>query len=277
MANTRQSEDEPYVIRTGDFQDVSLERSVERPALRPASAWLPWSLFLVLLGSAVAGGLVYGLPLYQELEERRTAAERFEAQLKEANQHVTALQLDRDTLSADKARLAAELAEKAAAEKAVVDAAERLRDQLGEAFQEEIKKGEAEVRVVNAQPIIDVSDGVLFDLGKAELNERGQAILQRLGEILAKLDGMLVQVGGHSDTATISGKLAQTIATSWELTSARATSVVRYLQEQAKIPGARLVAAGFSAYRPVASNGSTSGRRKNRRIEIALLALPDKS
>ncbi|MEZ0313035.1 MAG: OmpA family protein [Myxococcota bacterium] len=275
MASPRQTEDEPYVIRTGDFQDVSLER----PALQPAKTSVPWTLILlaVLLTAAAVTGAYYGLPLYRELEERRVAAERFETQLKETNQQITALQLEKATLDAEKTRLTGELAEKAAADKAVVDEAQRVADELGALLQEEIKKGEAEVRVVNARTIVDVSDGVLFDLGKAELNERGKGILQRLGETLTKVDGKVVQVGAHSDTPTISGKLAQTFATSWELSSARATSVVRFLEEQVKIPGARLVAAGFSAYRPVASNGSSSGRRKNRRIEIALLPLPDKS
>jgi chemotaxis protein MotB len=251
---------------------------LERPALRPASAWpgvLVVFLLVLLLGSAACGAY-FGVPLYRELQERRAAAERFEAQFKEANQQITALQLEKATLDADKTRLANELAEKAAAQKGMADEAERQGDQLGEVLQEEIKKGEAEVRVVNAQTIVDVSDGVLFDLGKAELNERGKAVLQRLGEILVKMDGKVLQIGAHADTAKISGTLAKTFATSWELSSARATSVVRYLEEQAKIPGARLVAAGFSAHRPIARNDSSSGRRKNRRIEITLLPLPEK-
>lgn len=275
MGNTTQSQDEPpYVIRTGDFQDVS----VERPALQPARVGVPWALLLVVLfvGSAAAGAYC-GLPLYWELQERRAAAERLATQLKEANQQITALQLEKVALDADKTRLAGELAEQAAAQKAVADEAQRLADQLSEALQAEIKQGEAQVRVVEARTVVDVSDGVLFDLGKAELNDRGKAVLQRLGDVLAKVDGKVMQIGAHTDAAKISGKLAKTFPTSWELSSARATSVVRYLEEQAKIPGSRLVAAGFSANRPVASNGSSNGRRKNRRIEIALLPLPAKT
>ncbi len=275
MATPRQTEDEPYLIRTGDFQDVSLER----PALQPAKG--STSVALILLGVVLAvgagTGAYYGLPLYRELQERRAAAERFDAQMKEANLQITGLQLEKSSAEADKARLAGQIADKAAAEKAVADEAERLANELGGTLVEEVKRGEVEVRAVNAQTIVDVSDGVLFDLGKAELNDNGKAIMQRLGESLVKLDGKVVRVGCHTDTPIISGKLAKTFPTSWELSSARATSVVRYLEEQAKIPGARLVAVGFSAYRPVASNGSSSGRRKNRRIEIALMPLADKS
>jgi chemotaxis protein MotB len=276
METRSQSDDEPpYVIRTGDFQDVSLER----PALaRPSGggAWaVVWVAILVVAAASV--GAYFGLPLYRELQQRRAAAEHFDAQLQAANQQIVDLQLEKTTLEAAKAGLAKELADKAAAQKAVADEAEQLGHQLSEVLQDEIKKGEAQVRVVNAQTVLDVSDGVLFDLGKAELNERGKVVLQRVGEVLAKMDGKLVQIGAHTDTPKISGKLAKTFATSWELSSARATSVVRFLEEQAKVPGARMIAAGFSAYQPVASNSSSSGRRKNRRIAITLLPLPEKS
>ena len=61
------------------------------------------------------------------------------------------------------------------------------------------------------------------------------------------------------------------LTTNWELSTARATNVVRYFQERGKIPGTRLAAAGFAEFRPSASNASEEGRRKNRRIEILLV------
>lgn len=59
--------------------------------------------------------------------------------------------------------------------------------------------------------------------------------------------------------------------TNWELSTARATNVVRFLQESGNIPGERLVAMGFAQYRPAASNASASGRQQNRRIELVLI------
>jgi len=59
--------------------------------------------------------------------------------------------------------------------------------------------------------------------------------------------------------------------TNWELSAARAITVVRYLSEQQGVPGRQLVAAGFARFRPVASNRTQEGRARNRRIEIAVL------
>jgi chemotaxis protein MotB len=77
---------------------------------------------------------------------------------------------------------------------------------------------------------------------------------------------------GHTDgTRIVSSTTQEKFPTNWELSTARATNVVRFLQEQGKVPGAELVAVGFAEFRPVASNASAEGRRKNRRIEIVLV------
>jgi chemotaxis protein MotB len=69
--------------------------------------------------------------------------------------------------------------------------------------------------------------------------------------------------------------LRERYPTNWELSAARATNVVRHLQEKARLPGERLVASGFAQYRPAASNRSQAGRRQNRRIEIVLVPKTD--
>ena len=66
-------------------------------------------------------------------------------------------------------------------------------------------------------------------------------------------------------------KRASKFPTNWELSVARATNVVRFLQEKAKVPGERLVASGYGEFHPVASNKSSAGRARNRRIEILLV------
>jgi chemotaxis protein MotB len=82
----------------------------------------------------------------------------------------------------------------------------------------------------------------------------------------------IVQIGGHTDSArVVSPELVERYPTSWELSTARATNVVRFLREHSKLPGGRLLAAGFAEYRPAASNRSDKGRQKNRRIEIVLV------
>jgi Flagellar motor protein len=66
------------------------------------------------------------------------------------------------------------------------------------------------------------------------------------------------------------GKLAAQYPTNWELSVARATSVVRFLAEKAKVPAQKLAASGCGEHQPIASNKTSAGRARNRRIEILL-------
>jgi len=156
---------------------------------------------------------------------------------------------------------------------AALEAVKTLQDALSKSLVEEVETGEIRVSQRNGLLVVDVSDKVLFAIGEAELSERGQEVISRLAESLKALPNQAVfQVGGHTDNQPIkSEEVKANFPTNWELSAARATNVVRFLEETAKIPGSRLVAAGFSEYRPVASNKKATGRSKNRRIEIALL------
>jgi len=84
------------------------------------------------------------------------------------------------------------------------------------------------------------------------------------------MDDKQIQVSGHTDSHPISEKLATQFPTNWELSTARAVNVVRFLQEKANVPAKNLVATGYGEYHPIASNKSSSGRARNRRIEILL-------
>jgi len=117
-------------------------------------------------------------------------------------------------------------------------------------------------------------DEVLFDSGEATLKPAGIAVLGKIGSVLAKAGDRRVEVQGHTDNVPIAGALAKRFPTNWELSAARATNVVRFLQEEAKIDPTRLSAAGYAEFRPKASNDTDGGRRQNRRIEILLVPLP---
>ena len=82
-----------------------------------------------------------------------------------------------------------------------------------------------------------------------------------------------MRVEGHTDATPISPERAEQFPTNWELSTARATTVVRFLEEQG-IPGERLAALGFGEHRPLADNGTAIGRRRNRRIELVLTRAP---
>lgn len=79
-----------------------------------------------------------------------------------------------------------------------------------------------------------------------------------------------IQVSGHTDDQPISERLRDRYPTNWELASARAMNVVRFLEEKAGVPGRRLVAAAYGPHEPISSNRTAKGRARNRRIEIVL-------
>lgn len=107
---------------------------------------------------------------------------------------------------------------------------------------------------------------VLFPSGRAELRSEAAAVLLPMIELLEATPNRIV-VEGHTDTAPVTGGR---YSSNWELSMARAYSVIRFLQANG-IPASRLAGAGFGEFQPVAPNDTAEGRAKNRRIEISLL------
>ena len=95
-------------------------------------------------------------------------------------------------------------------------------------------------------------------------------MLSRVGAVLARVEDKQIQVAGHTDGAPISARLAERYPSNWELSTSRATNVVRFLEEKAHVPPRRLVASGHGPFHPIASNATPAGRARNRRIEILL-------
>jgi len=91
--------------------------------------------------------------------------------------------------------------------------------------------------------------------------------------ILKDVKDKRIQIEGHTDNVPIVSALKKRFPTNWELSTARATEVVRYLQEQGGLDPKLLSATGYAEYQPVAANDTDEGKRKNRRIEIVLLPL----
>ncbi len=169
-------------------------------------------------------------------------------------------------------KLSSELERTIAEREAAQQALETARTELVQQLQAEIQRGDVFVRLRGSDLVVDVSDKVLFDPGEAEIKEGGREVLEQVAQTLRRVPGRVFQVGGHTDsTAIVSKDVREKYPTNWELSAARATTVVRYLSEQQGVPGKQLVAAGFARFRPVASNHTQTGRARNRRIEIAVL------
>ena len=176
-------------------------------------------------------------------------------------------------LSAKNAEIAALKQEKELAvqekEKSIAEMKKTYNSLVGE-MNEEIKKGEITITQLKDKLSVNMVEKILFDSGSAEIKKDGKKVIDRVAEILVKVTDKQIRVEGYTDNVPISSRLASKFPTNWELSTARATTVARYLQDKGIDPKL-LSAAGYSGYRPVAANDSDEGRARNRRIEISLI------
>ena len=131
-----------------------------------------------------------------------------------------------------------------------------------------IEDSQIKVAVDSRGLIITISsDVVLFAPGSATLQAGGQRVLDRLASQLAALPNQIT-VEGHTDDVPISG----TYPSNWELSTARASSVLRSFIERHGLPASRGSATGYADQKPIASNDTAKGRAQNRRVEIIVVA-----
>src|SRR5581483_4861437 len=127
------------------------------------------------------------------------------------------------------------------------------------------------IREANDKLAINIVDRVLFPSGQATLTAEGTQVLEKVGRVLQTVPGQRIQIEGHTDNREISPGLKKTFASNWELSTARATEVVKYFLAHSHLPAERLLAVGRADTVPVATNTTEEGRQQNRRIEILLL------
>jgi chemotaxis protein MotB len=156
--------------------------------------------------------------------------------------------------------------QKAAAEQATLNQAEKQIEQAltGKGLQDAVTFRQE----VRGLVVTVVSDNVLYPVGSAVLEPEGRAVLDALAPALAHLPND-VSVEGHTDNQPIVGGGAY--PTNWELSTARATAVVRYLIDAHGLVASRLAAAGYADTRPIVPNTSASNQGLNRRVEIVVL------
>lgn len=189
-----------------------------------------------------------------DLQGKLDAADAQSAQLSK--------QLD-DAQAARRQLEAAKAAELAAAKKSYDDMQAGLKDQIA--------AGQIQISQLKGKLTLNMVDQILFDSGSAEVKKDGEKVLDKVGEALNKIQDKDIRIEGHTDDKPISAALRGKFPTNWELSTARATAVTRYLIDHAHVDPARLVAAGYGEFRPKASNDTPEGRAQNRRIEIILV------
>ena len=146
-------------------------------------------------------------------------------------------------------------------------------ENLMKEMKEEIDKGEIKITQAVDRLSVNMVEKILFDSGKAEIKPEGIKILGRVGNILKGITDKQIKIEGHTDNVKIGQRIKEKYPTNWELSTGRATNVVRYLQDKVGIDPKLLSAAGYSEYKPIAANDTTEGRAQNRRMEIVLLPL----
>lgn len=227
---------------------------------------------IILAGLLVAGCVSTGThtQALTELEEARKAAAQtaaaFESFKKQAATEADSL---KKHLADANTRIAAMEQERAAKE-AEIQRLTRTHTELSKALESEIAKGDIKIKQVRDRLTINMVDRVLFDSGQAQVKPAGLKVLKQVSDILKKVTDKQIRIEGHTDSVPIGVKLKDRFPTNWELSTARATSVVRYLIEEGGIDRGNLSAVGYANTRPVAGNETEEGRTANRRIEIVL-------
>lgn len=129
------------------------------------------------------------------------------------------------------------------------------------------KTDELSVEMKNGKVYVSMTDKLLFKSGSATVEDKGKQAIKSLADVFNKNFDIDIAIEGHTDNVPI--KTSQ-YRDNWDLSVARATSIVRILTEEYKVDPKRLTASGKGEYFPVASNDDLEGRAKNRRTEIIL-------
>jgi chemotaxis protein MotB len=140
---------------------------------------------------------------------------------------------------------------------------------LEDRLSQEIKDKQVRLEMMEKGLVITFVADVLFDSGKDKIKAEAYASLDKVARVLNEnVPDLNVGIEGHTDNEPIkySGWKSN-----WELSSARALSVLHYLVDEKGVSGARISADAYGEYRPVASNDTREGRSLNRRVEVVIL------
>lgn len=126
---------------------------------------------------------------------------------------------------------------------------------------------ELSVEIRNGKVYVSMSDKLLFKSGSAAVEAKGKEAIKLLGEVLVKNKDIDILIEGHTDNVPIK---TSTYKDNWDLSVARATSIVRILTDDHKVVPTRLTASGKGEFLPRETNDTAEGRARNRRTEIIL-------
>jgi chemotaxis protein MotB len=156
----------------------------------------------------------------------------------------------------------------AAAPGSPTQSAEAIRDKLEQGLSEELERRTVSLREIPEGLVLSLREVGFFESGSATLRASSMETFDRLGSVLVTVPGNL-RIEGHTDNVPIH---TPQFHSNWELSSARASEIIRILLTREHIEPQRLSAAGYAEYHPIADNATEEGRRFNRRVDIVIVA-----
>lgn len=152
----------------------------------------------------------------------------------------------------------------------IIDQPIPLYEDKNKSIVEEVKKAikDASGVTVRSEPrgvVVTFSDAALFASGSAEIKKEAFDVLERISKFVTTAPGHIL-IEGHTDNVPLSGGK---YASNWELSTARAASMLHYLISKGLDPN-RFSLGGYAEYRPIASNETEEGKKKNRRVELVI-------
>jgi len=218
---------------------------------------------------------------YQQIkrleEERKRSQELFDERLRgleeekiKTEQSLAAARKREEALGSELEQARSRLRQLIEAREKDVQEVTRLKAELTEELKGHIAAGKVLIAEEKRGLVIALVGVVPLRSEGVIVRPEDKPMLSKVARILKKYADREILIEGHTDDAPIAS--SSRFSSNWELSTARATAILRYLEEKEGISAKRLSAAGYGEYRPLATNATPEGREKNRRVEIVILS-----
>lgn len=219
-------------------------------------------------GLIVAGLLLVGLIavslLWASALGKIRQLQGVRSDLEQANASLTNAVAENKQQKDEITNLQSQVAELQKEKEAVGQKAKSLEDEM----RSDLESKDVTISKLQGKLTVNILDRVMFNSGEAVLKPDGEAVLLKIGSLLAGHPELKIHVIGHTDNIPIRARFAS----NWELSTARALAAVHFLTEKAGVDPHRVGAVGYGEYRPIADNSTEEGRARNRRIAITILS-----
>lgn len=142
-----------------------------------------------------------------------------------------------------------------------------VRARLDGRLAKEVAAGHVDLSMDPRGLVVSMQEAGSFQAGSAELSDPARTMLREVGATLRDIDNF-VRVEGHTDDIPIE---TARFRSNWDLSTARATAVVRFLAGEVSLPATRLSASGYGEFRPRVANDTPQNRARNRRVDLIVL------